>query len=196
MGTQARLSVPTDKGTNAGAKVVVLVAGTLAGADSIDHTNAPSRLDGSIAGPDVSTVHVEIRQLAAVAIPRSGELIAGALPLQFIGGSRRIDRETDKSINGIISNHPSSRLEEVSPPPSPGTNTDLLRQNRHRSLAAPYREPCPETSHLWLKNGTRVRPIQLSQVSSRLPDAVLATGAATRRSSGCCNWHRLSIGGE
>jgi hypothetical protein len=37
--TQSRLSVPTDKGSNAGAKVSALVAGMLAGADSIDDMN-------------------------------------------------------------------------------------------------------------------------------------------------------------
>ncbi|PZU41722.1 MAG: IS1380 family transposase [Microbacterium sp.] len=36
---QDRLSVPTDKGSNAGAKVSALVAGMLAGADSIDDMN-------------------------------------------------------------------------------------------------------------------------------------------------------------
>ncbi len=36
---QQRLSVPTDKGANAGAKVSALVAGMLAGADSIDDMN-------------------------------------------------------------------------------------------------------------------------------------------------------------
>lgn len=36
---QGRLSVPTDKGANAGAKVMALVAGMLAGADSIDDMN-------------------------------------------------------------------------------------------------------------------------------------------------------------
>lgn len=36
---RARLTVPTDKGANAGAKVVALVAGMLAGADSIDDMN-------------------------------------------------------------------------------------------------------------------------------------------------------------
>ncbi len=36
---QDRLSVPTDKGANAGAKVMALVAGMLAGADSIDDMN-------------------------------------------------------------------------------------------------------------------------------------------------------------
>lgn len=36
---QGRLSVPTHKGANAGAKVASLVAGMLAGADSIDDTN-------------------------------------------------------------------------------------------------------------------------------------------------------------
>ena len=36
---QDRLSVPTDKGSNAGAKVTALVAGMLAGADSIDDMN-------------------------------------------------------------------------------------------------------------------------------------------------------------
>ena len=37
--THDRLSVPTDKGANAGAKVMALVAGMLAGADSIDDMN-------------------------------------------------------------------------------------------------------------------------------------------------------------
>ncbi|MDF1489450.1 IS1380 family transposase [Tessaracoccus caeni] len=37
--SQSRLSVPTDKGSNAGAKVMALVAGMLAGADSIDDMN-------------------------------------------------------------------------------------------------------------------------------------------------------------
>ena len=37
--SQQRLSVPTDKGSNAGAKVSALVAGMLAGADSIDDMN-------------------------------------------------------------------------------------------------------------------------------------------------------------
>ena len=36
---QGRLTVPTDKGSNAGAKVSALVAGMLAGADSIDDMN-------------------------------------------------------------------------------------------------------------------------------------------------------------
>ena len=36
---QDRLSVPTDKGSNAGAKVCALVAGMLAGADSVDDMN-------------------------------------------------------------------------------------------------------------------------------------------------------------
>src|SRR3546814_13779500 len=34
------LSVPTDKGANAGAKVSALVAGVIAGADSIERTSA------------------------------------------------------------------------------------------------------------------------------------------------------------
>ena len=33
---EGRLSVPTDKGANAGAKIAALVAGMFAGADSID----------------------------------------------------------------------------------------------------------------------------------------------------------------
>lgn len=37
--SQSRLSVPTDKGSNAGAKVMALVAGMCAGADSIDDMN-------------------------------------------------------------------------------------------------------------------------------------------------------------
>jgi hypothetical protein len=37
--SQQRLTVPTDKGANAGAKVASLVAGMLAGADSIDDMN-------------------------------------------------------------------------------------------------------------------------------------------------------------
>lgn len=34
--SRSRLSVPTDRGANAGGKVMALVAGMLAGADSID----------------------------------------------------------------------------------------------------------------------------------------------------------------
>ena len=37
--SQSRLTVPTDKGANAGSKVMALVAGMLAGADSIDDRN-------------------------------------------------------------------------------------------------------------------------------------------------------------
>ena len=37
--SQSRLSVPTDKGANAGGKVMALVAGMLAGADSLDDMN-------------------------------------------------------------------------------------------------------------------------------------------------------------
>ena len=91
---QSWLSVPTDKGSNAGAKVMALVAGMLAGADSIDDMNvlrhggmgrlfdrtyAPSTLGSFLR--EFRFGHV--RQLDAVAartLCRLGERVPGLLP--------------------------------------------------------------------------------------------------------------------
>ena len=84
---QGRLSVPTDKGSHAGAKVMSLVAGMLAGADSIDDMNllrhggmgrlfdrtyAPSTLGSFLR--EVRFGHV--RQLSTVSRPVSSENFA------------------------------------------------------------------------------------------------------------------------
>src|SRR4051812_11548351 len=89
-----RLSVPTDKGANAGLKVASLVAGMLAGADSIDdmallrhggmgrvfdHAYAPSTLGSFLR----SFTFGHVRQLDAVA-SRFLAALAGRAPL--IGG--------------------------------------------------------------------------------------------------------------
>ncbi|UJP09660.1 IS1380 family transposase [Microbacterium sp. KUDC0406] len=76
--TQSRLRVPTDKGANAGAKVMALVAGMLAGADSIDDMNllrhgGMRSLFGSVYAPSTlgsflrAFTFGHVRQLDAVA---------------------------------------------------------------------------------------------------------------------------------
>jgi hypothetical protein len=97
--SQSRLSVPTDKGSNAGAKVMALVAGMLAGADSIDDMNllrhggmgrlfdrayAPSTLGSFLR--EFRFGHV--RQLDAVASRVLVNLAAGAPLLQVRDGER------------------------------------------------------------------------------------------------------------
>jgi hypothetical protein len=97
--TQSRLSVPTDKGANAGAKVMALVAGMLAGADSIDDMNllrhggmgrlfdrtyAPSTLGSFLR--EFRFGHV--RQLDAVASRVLGNLAADTSLLQVRAGER------------------------------------------------------------------------------------------------------------
>ena len=96
---QGRLSVPTDKGANAGGKVSALVAGMLAGADSIDDMNllrhggmgslfhrtyAPSTLGSFLR--EFRFGHV--RQLDAVASRVLQNLIVGAPLLQVRDGER------------------------------------------------------------------------------------------------------------
>jgi hypothetical protein len=96
---QDRLSVPTDKGANAGAKVMALVAGMLAGADSIDDMNllrhggmgrlfdrtyAPSTLGSFLR--EFTFGHV--RQLDAVASRVLTGLTAQAPLLQVWAGER------------------------------------------------------------------------------------------------------------
>jgi Transposase DDE domain. len=97
--TQDRLSVPTDKGANAGSKVMSLVAGMLAGADSIDDMNllrhggmgrlfdrtyAPSTLGSFLR--EFRFGHV--RQLDAVASRVLGNLTGHAPVLQLRAGER------------------------------------------------------------------------------------------------------------
>jgi len=96
---QGRLSVPTDKGANAGAKVSALVAGMLAGADSIDDMNvlrhggmgrlfdrtyAPSTLGSFLR--EFRFGHV--RQLDAVSSRVLGKLTAHTPLLQVRDGER------------------------------------------------------------------------------------------------------------
>ena len=96
---QDRLSVPTDKGSNAGAKVSALIAGMLAGADSIDDMNllrhggmgrlfdrtyAPSTLGSFLR--EFTFGHV--RQLDAVASRVLGNLTADTPLLQVRDGER------------------------------------------------------------------------------------------------------------
>lgn len=106
--TQSRLSVPTDKGSNAGAKVSALVAGMLAGADSIDDMNllrhggmgrlfartyAPSTLGSFLR--EFRFGHV--RQLDAVASRVLGNLAAEA-PLLQVGAGERVMVDLDDTI--------------------------------------------------------------------------------------------------
>lgn len=103
-----RLSVPTDKGANAGAKVMALVAGMLAGADSIDDMNvlrhggmgrlfdrtyAPSTLGSFLR--EFRFGHV--RQLDAVA---SGTLVnlTGHAPLLPVRAGERVMVDLDDTI--------------------------------------------------------------------------------------------------
>ncbi|WP_194385050.1 IS1380 family transposase [Microbacterium luteum] len=94
-----RLSVPTDKGANAGAKVMSLVAGMLAGADSIDDMNllrhggmgrlfartyAPSTLGSFLRGFRFG----HVRQLDAVASRVLQNLTADTPLLQVRDGER------------------------------------------------------------------------------------------------------------
>jgi hypothetical protein len=103
-----RLSVPTDKGANAGAKVMALVAGMLAGADSIDDMNllrhggmgglfdrtyAPSTLGSFLR--EFTFGHV--RQLDAVASRVLGNL-TGAAPLLRAGDGERVMVDLDDTI--------------------------------------------------------------------------------------------------
>src|SRR4051794_7087786 len=99
-----RLSVPTDKGANAGLKVSSLVAGMVAGADSIDdmtvlrhggmsrvfgHAYAPSTLGSFLR----SFTFGHVRQLDAVA-SRFLTGLAGKTPL--VSGVNGVDRVADR----------------------------------------------------------------------------------------------------
>ena len=103
-----RLSVPTDKGANAGAKVMALVAGMLAGADSIDDMNllrhggmgrlfdrtyAPSTLGSFLR--EFRFGHV--RQLDAVA-SRTLVNLASASPLLQVRDGERVMVDLDDTI--------------------------------------------------------------------------------------------------
>jgi hypothetical protein len=103
-----RLSVPTHKGANAGAKVMALVAGMLAGADSIDDMNllrhggmgrlfdrtyAPSTLGSFLR--EFTFGHV--RQLDAVA-SRVLANLTGAAPLLRAGDGKRVMVDLDDTI--------------------------------------------------------------------------------------------------
>lgn len=106
--SQSRLSVPTDKGANAGGKVMALVAGMLAGADSIDDMNvlrhggmgrlfdrtyAPSTLGSFLR--EFRFGHV--RQLDAVA-SRTLVNLASAAPLLQVRDGERVMVDLDDTI--------------------------------------------------------------------------------------------------
>ncbi len=105
---QSRLSVPTDKGANTGGKVMALVAGMLAGADSIndmnvlrhggmgrvfDRTYAPSTLGSFLR--EFRFGHV--RQLDAVA-SRTLVHLAAAAPLLQVRPDERVMVDLDDTI--------------------------------------------------------------------------------------------------
>lgn len=105
---QNRLSVPTDKGANAGAKVMALVAGMLAGADSIDdmnllrHGGMGSLFDRTYAPSTLGSFLREftfghVRQLDAVA---SGVMqnLTGRAPLLQVAPGERVMVDLDDTI--------------------------------------------------------------------------------------------------
>ena len=105
---QSRLSVPTDKGANAGGKVMALVAGMLAGADSIDDMNllrhgGMGRLfDRTYAPSTLGSLLREfrfghVRQLDAVA-SRTLVNLASAAPLLQIRDGERVMVDVDDTI--------------------------------------------------------------------------------------------------
>lgn len=106
--SQTRLTVPTDKGANAGRKVMALVAGMLTGADSIDDMNvlrhggmgrlfdrtyAPSTLGSFLR--EFQFGHV--RQLDAVASRTLVNLTSHA-PMLQVGQSERVMVDLDDTI--------------------------------------------------------------------------------------------------
>lgn len=106
--SQSRLSVPTDKGSNAGGKVMALVAGMLAGADSIDDMNvlrhggmgrlfdrtyAPSTLGSFLR----QFTFGHVRQLDAVA-SRTLVNLAKSAPLLCAGDGERVMVDLDDTI--------------------------------------------------------------------------------------------------
>ncbi len=89
--SQSRLSVPTDKGSNAGSKVMALVAGMLAGTDSIDDMNllrhgGMGRLFDRMYAPSTLGLFLRefrfgnVRQLDAVSTRVLQNLAVGAPP--------------------------------------------------------------------------------------------------------------------
>ncbi len=105
---QARLSVPTDKGSNAGAKVSALVAGMLAGADSIDdmrllrHGGMGSLFDRTYAPSTLGSFLREfrfghVRQLDAVA-SRTLQSLASQAPLLQTRDGERVMVDLDDTI--------------------------------------------------------------------------------------------------
>lgn len=105
---QSRLTVPTDKGSNTGGKVMALVAGMVAGADSIyamnllrhggmgrlfDRAYAPSTLGSFCGTPGSGTP----RQLYAVA-SRVLQNLASAAPLLQVRDGERVMVGLDDTI--------------------------------------------------------------------------------------------------
>ncbi len=96
-----RLRVPTDKGANASGKVATIVAGMVAGSDSIDDLDAMrhggmAELFGGVSAPSTlgsflrAFTHGHVRQLHGVGrefliqLARSTPLLSGAAAVTFI----------------------------------------------------------------------------------------------------------------
>ncbi|WP_426625362.1 IS1380 family transposase [Leifsonia sp. McL0607] len=105
---QSWLSVPTDKGANAGAKVMALVAGMLAGADSIEDMNllrhgGMGRLFDRVYAPSTLGSFLRefrfghVRQLDAVSCRVLADL-AGHMPLLRTRGDERVMVDLDDTI--------------------------------------------------------------------------------------------------
>jgi hypothetical protein len=106
--SQQRLTVPTDKGANAGAKVASLVAGMLAGADSIDDMNllrygGMGRVFGRVYAPSTLGSFLRelrfghVRQLDAVA-SRVLVNLASRAPLLKVRAGERVLVDLDDTI--------------------------------------------------------------------------------------------------
>lgn len=106
--TQSRLTVPTDGGANAGGKVMALVAGMLAGADSIDdmyvlrHGGMGRLFDRTYAPLTLGSFLREfrvghVRQLDAVA-SRTLVNLASAAPLLEVANGERVVVDLDDTI--------------------------------------------------------------------------------------------------
>jgi hypothetical protein len=117
-----RVSLPTDKGVNPAGKVATIVAGMLAGADSIDdlditrHGGMPS-LFSSVYAPSTlgsflrTFTHGHVRQLQAAArdtligLGRRAPLLAGADTLTFVDIDSMLRRVYGKQKQGIGFGH-------------------------------------------------------------------------------------------
>lgn len=111
---QKHLSIPGDKGSNAGAKVASLVAGMVSGADSIDDMNVlrhggMKRLFGSVYAPSTlgsflrSFTFGHVRQLDAVAsrfLTGLATSSASLLPVDT-GAGERVMVDIDDSVIGV-----------------------------------------------------------------------------------------------